>query len=327
MRELGGIRASRSVVRRLACAVCVAGWLGLATRGAVAQESGEIGKDHIRVLKGTHWFEERYPFASDSGSVAGIIRLKGTHWDASATQPREGAAGDGSVTVDALFPALRFPPADNRPHDNPCAEFLPKFGGDPTGTSGAQAGGPGSHVTVVVVPTILPLPPHDGPAGGNEASEPHLSVREKEPSAAAIVRSPTSHATDGEEPESRPQPAPKSSSYSAGLVQFASTAAGVLVALLLFCAGLVALRRLGVSVQFGESSQSGQPAAPPGLQPAPEAVVWEDTASNFDLGPTYEEEMRQREAAALDQEQAVLRQLFEQNVRLREQIGELDHEV
>ena len=38
-------------------------------------------------------------------------------------------------------------------------------------------------------------------------------------------------------------------------------------------------------------------------------------------GRSYEEEMRQKQDAAQQQEQAVLKQIFEQNIRLREEIS------
>jgi hypothetical protein len=43
----------------------------------------------------------------------------------------------------------------------------------------------------------------------------------------------------------------------------------------------------------------------------------------FELGPTYADELKMREEAAQQQEEAVLRQLFEENLRFREQLGEL----
>ncbi len=323
MRELGGIRASRPVARRLACAVCLA---GLITPGVVAQDRGEVGGDHIRVLKGARWFDQRSPFATDSLPPTGVVGLKGTRWDAPPAQAAKETAvsADGGLAADAVFPLLRFPAADTAPRTNPWADFLPDLSHSQANKAQAE---PASHVTVVVVPTILPLPSPERPAGGNEASETHLPIHEKEPAAAAIMPSAASSVPVQSQPEALPQPVPASSGYSAPLVQFASTAGGVLVALLLFCAGLVALRRLGVSVQFGQPSRPGEASLPPGLEPAPEAIVWEETASTFDLGPTYEEELRQKEQAAREQEQAVLRQLFEQNVRLREQIGELEEQV
>jgi hypothetical protein len=49
----------------------------------------------------------------------------------------------------------------------------------------------------------------------------------------------------------------------------------------------------------------------------------ESTAQPFDLGPTYEEERLQREEAERQRELAVLQHVFEDNVRLREELGQL----
>jgi hypothetical protein len=52
------------------------------------------------------------------------------------------------------------------------------------------------------------------------------------------------------------------------------------------------------------------------------ATPWEEeyTAQQFELGPTYEEELRLKEQGRQQQEEALLRQVFEENVRLREQL-------
>jgi hypothetical protein len=68
------------------------------------------------------------------------------------------------------------------------------------------------------------------------------------------------------------------------------------------------------------------PAQPPAAAtPAKEqAHPSEDaeTGERFELGPTYEEEMRLREDQTRQHEEAVLRQLFEENVRLRDQMAQ-----
>ena len=48
----------------------------------------------------------------------------------------------------------------------------------------------------------------------------------------------------------------------------------------------------------------------------------ETTAQPFDLGPTYAEERLQREEAERQREKAVLQRVYEDNVRLREQLEE-----
>jgi len=52
-------------------------------------------------------------------------------------------------------------------------------------------------------------------------------------------------------------------------------------------------------------------------------VTPSSTAETFDIGPTYAEEMRQKQEALRQQEEAVLRHIFELNMHMREQLGEL----
>lgn len=66
------------------------------------------------------------------------------------------------------------------------------------------------------------------------------------------------------------------------------------------------------------------PLAPPEMSPNPETFAEESTAQPFDLGPSYQEERRLKEEAERQQEQAVLRTIFEDNLRLRQQLIELE---
>jgi hypothetical protein len=68
----------------------------------------------------------------------------------------------------------------------------------------------------------------------------------------------------------------------------------------------------------GDGAQEGPPAGF-GAR-AVEAKEQATTAQPFELGPTYEEERRQREEAERQREQAVLQHVYEDNVRLREQL-------
>jgi hypothetical protein len=54
------------------------------------------------------------------------------------------------------------------------------------------------------------------------------------------------------------------------------------------------------------------------LTPEPES-----TAEQFELGPTYDEELKSRQDQEQHQEQAVLRQLFEDNLKLRRDVAEM----
>ena len=60
-----------------------------------------------------------------------------------------------------------------------------------------------------------------------------------------------------------PAPGPREPAYPSALAHFVSTAAAVLVALGLFCAGLVALRRMGVSLGLALSLDVGEVSAVP----------------------------------------------------------------
>jgi len=59
--------------------------------------------------------------------------------------------------------------------------------------------------------------------------------------------------------------------------------------------------------------------------PAPAAAAEEppSTAQRFDLGPTYEEELALRQQAEQQQQEATLRHIFEENMKLREQLETL----
>jgi len=57
--------------------------------------------------------------------------------------------------------------------------------------------------------------------------------------------------------------------------------------------------------------------------PAIEDVAQSSTAETFDIGPTYAEEMQQKQEAQRQQEEAVLRHIFELNLQVREQLGRL----
>ena len=56
--------------------------------------------------------------------------------------------------------------------------------------------------------------------------------------------------------------------------------------------------------------------------PATEEETQSSTAETFDIGPTYAEEMQQEQEAQRQQEEAVLRHIFELNVQMREQLGQ-----
>ncbi len=71
----------------------------------------------------------------------------------------------------------------------------------------------------------------------------------------------------------------------------------------------------------GQVSASG--AQTVAADPATEEETPSSTAETFDIGPTYAEEMQQKQEAQRQQEEAVLRHIFELNVQMREQLGQL----
>ncbi len=73
------------------------------------------------------------------------------------------------------------------------------------------------------------------------------------------------------------------------------------------------------SVLAANGSMAGAPATPVPPEPA--------TGERFDLGPTFEEELSQRQQNAQNQENALLQKLFEDNLRLREQTAALAAET
>jgi hypothetical protein len=112
------------------------------------------------------------------------------------------------------------------------------------------------------------------------------------------------------------------------------------------------LRRMGMNLRIEviNSSPTGVPiiarmepyaqaAAGPGAAPPVEATARQEgaeapesrldetehaLAERFDLGPSYEEEKQAKEESLRQREQAVLRELFEQNQRLYDEIEQLD---
>jgi hypothetical protein len=306
-------------------------WLGHAVCPATAQDAAEAGPGSIRILKGVTWLDEWQP--PDADAAPRMARLKGTRWadpprprSAPATEdsarPTAGTSLGGDSAAPPLFPKFDLPAVERaRPVDARVDLFQAPARPEP------QA----PHVNVLVLPAIIQPPAREGWAGGNEASEAHLTSADEGSAARRSARAASrDEQTAGSPAATRaPQvcdrPPPESSVCQSALIHFASTAAGVVVALALSFAGLLVLRRLGVPLPIGwQQVPAAAPAVAPPAERISEPVTDFDRVPNFDLGPTYAEEARQREAAAHEQERAVLRQIFEQNVLLREQIGALD---
>lgn len=71
----------------------------------------------------------------------------------------------------------------------------------------------------------------------------------------------------------------------------------------------------------GQVSAAGAQTVAAG--PATEEVTQSSTAETFDIGPSYAEEMRGKQEALRQQEKAVLQHIFELNMQMREQLGQL----
>jgi hypothetical protein len=84
--------------------------------------------------------------------------------------------------------------------------------------------------------------------------------------------------------------------------------------------GVIAVQQVPVPGQPADTMPPEQAFAE---EPPPAEYGPAGTAEAFDLGPTYEEEKRAREAAARQADEAVLRHVFQVNVQLREQIAGL----
>ncbi len=69
---------------------------------------------------------------------------------------------------------------------------------------------------------------------------------------------------------------------------------------------------------------AASPAPAPPASVAPAESELEPTGQPFDLGPTYEEELQLRQEQAQQQDGAVLRQLFEDNLKLREELKQAE---
>jgi hypothetical protein len=126
-----------------------------------------------------------------------------------------------------------------------------------------------------------------------------------------------------------PDPSQAMSLYGIALVYLLSNLTTLIIGVLLFAGAFwFLLRRLSAQLDALSrlrlvSVESAVPSGP--LAGAHAGVDTHSLASpeRFDLGMTYQEEMQQRNEAAREQEQAVLRQIFEQNIELRKEIGAL----
>jgi hypothetical protein len=108
------------------------------------------------------------------------------------------------------------------------------------------------------------------------------------------------------------------------VLQAISTVSASLMVSLAIVVGVFVLRRRLRELLPALVRLNAPPLAQPELPPVPEFLAAEPAAQTFDLGLTYEEERRLQEEADRQHEQAVLQTIFEDNVRLRQQLIELE---
>jgi hypothetical protein len=187
-------------------------------------------------------------------------------------------------------------------------------------------------------------PPAPGPVNAAAATAPPAPPPAPHPSAVK----PT------EKKQESPAAVPRTAEPESMWASFALLAVAVLLCplLVLLLAGLL-IRRTGLQfkVEVLNSSPAGPvvarlepgwsiaPATPnqgspaAGQQAVSESTVGEQpaegapfTGEHFDLGPSYEEEQQAKAQALQQQEAAVMQQIFEQNLRLQEEIAALEAE-
>jgi hypothetical protein len=152
-----------------------------------------------------------------------------------------------------------------------------------------------------------------------------------------VVASPPSSVGDKSASQTSQQQPRASSFFDTGFGQLIGIVGAVFLGVLIHLIALVfIMRRYGTHLAqvfrvelvnptaagfVGQVSAAGAQTVAAG--PAPEEVTQSSTAETFDIGPTYAEEMQQKQEALRQQEEAVLRHIFELNVQMREQLGQL----
>jgi hypothetical protein len=158
------------------------------------------------------------------------------------------------------------------------------------------------------------------------------AIASTNPSAQAVVSPPSGVGNNSASQPSKEQPR-GNSFFETGLGIVGAVFLGVLIHLI---ALVLILRRNGAHLArvfrvelvnpaavglVGQVSAAGAQTVAAG--PATTEVRQSSTAETFDIGPTYAEEMRQKQEALRQQEEAVLRHVFELNMQMREQLVQL----
>jgi hypothetical protein len=162
------------------------------------------------------------------------------------------------------------------------------------------------------------------------------AIASTNPSAQAVVYAPSGVGDSSASQPSQEQPR-GNSLFKTGFGQLIGILGAVILGLLIHLIALVLiLRRYAAHLArvfrvelvnpaavgiVGQVSAAGAQTVVAG--PATEEVTQSSTAETFDIGPTYAEEMREKQEALCQQEKAVLRHIFELNMQMREQLGQL----
>jgi hypothetical protein len=177
-----------------------------------------------------------------------------------------------------------------------------------------------ANVVPVPTPSLQTAPELHPPAAAKE-------IQGKQP---GLVLPPPPNPTPEAGHDLARQPSSTESFWRLALAHLASNMVTLLVSsLLLTLAGLVLLRKLRPyldTLRRLDSASIATAVVSSGPEPSvPDQVPLDlPSGEKFDLGPTYAEEMRSREEAARQQEEALVQQIFEQNLVLLEQIGQLE---
>jgi hypothetical protein len=183
-------------------------------------------------------------------------------------------------------------------------------------------------------PVSLAAPPPT--VGETKDKDPHPPASDStNPSGQTVVSPPRSvGAHSASQPSQEP---PRGDSFfETGFGQLIGIVGAVLLGVLLHLIALVLiLRRYSAHLArvsrvelvnptavglVGEEPATGAPTV--AAAPATREVTPSSTAGTLDIAPIYAEEMRQKQETLDQQEQAVLRHIFELNMQMREQLGQ-----
>lgn len=203
------------------------------------------------------------------------------------------------------------------------------------------------NYTPLLIPFPFPFPVYFPSTGKNDPRSDHPGVNRPEASAstnslhstqemeksgpsAPTLPAPSNAAPSNAAPpratqESEGQDRPTGNAlYDIAVLQAISTVSASLMVSLAIVVGVFVLRRRLRETLPALVRDNTPPLVQPELPPVPDFLAAEPAAQTFDLGLTYEEERRLQDEADRQQEQAVLQTIFEDNVRLRQQLIELE---